>query len=74
MRLLQYNNNSNIILTKFDKSDIPKYAILLHTWAQDNSKEVTYAEVINRTSQEKEGVKKIRFCKEQASQDSLQYF
>jgi hypothetical protein len=74
MRLLRYNNNSNITLTKFDKSDIPKYAILSHTWAQDNSKEVTYAEVINRTSQEKEGFKKIRFCAKQASRDGLQYF
>ncbi len=74
MRLLRYDNDGNIILTKFDESDIPKYAILSHTWAQDNSKEVTYAEVINGTCQEKEGFKKIRFCGEQASRDGLQYF
>jgi hypothetical protein len=74
MRLLRYDNDGNIILTKFDESDIPEYAILSHTWAQDNSKEVTYAEVINGTGQEKEGFKKIRFCGEQASRDGLQYF
>src|ERR1700710_967389 len=74
MRLLRYDNDGNIILTKFDESDIPEYAILSHTWAQDNSKEVTYAEVINETGQEKEGFKKIRFCGEQASRDGLQYF
>jgi hypothetical protein len=74
MRLLRYDNDRNIILTKFDESDTPEYAILSHTWAQDNSKEVTYAEVINGTGQEKESFKKIRFCGEQASRDSLQYF
>lgn len=74
MRLLRYDNDGNIILTKFDESDIPEYAILSHTWAQDNSKEVTYAEVINGTGQEKEGFKKIRFCREQACRDGLQYF
>ncbi|PQE07169.1 hypothetical protein CJF31_00004831 [Rutstroemia sp. NJR-2017a BVV2] len=37
-------------------------------------KEVTYAEVINGTGQDKEGFKKIRFCGEQARQDGLPYF
>jgi len=74
MRLLQYNNNGDLSLTEFDESDIPEYAILSHTWEQDNSKEVSYAEVISRTGQDKEGFKKIRFCGEQARQDGLPYF
>ncbi|KAH9204262.1 NACHT domain-containing protein [Leptodontidium sp. 2 PMI_412] len=74
MRLLQYNNDSDFSLTEFDESDTPEYAILSRTWGQDNSKEVTYAEVISGTGQDKEGVKKIRFCGEQARQDGLPYF
>jgi len=74
MRLLRYNNDGDFSLTEFDESDIPEYAILSHTWEQDNSKEVTYAEVISGTGQDKEGFKKIRFCREQARQDGLPYF
>ncbi|RDW57694.1 beta transducin-like protein HET-E4s-like protein [Coleophoma crateriformis] len=74
MRLLQYDDNGNISLTEFDEGNIPEYAILSHTWEQDDSKEVTYAEVMSGTGQDKEGFKKIRFCGEQARQDSLPYF
>jgi len=74
MRLLQYNNDGDFSLTEFDESDIPEYAILSHTWEQDNSKEVTYAEVMGGTGQGKEGFKKIRFCGEQARQNGLAYF
>ena len=64
MRLLKYDDDGNISLTEFDESDIPEYAILSHTWEQDNSKEVTYAEVMSGTGQDKDGFKKIRFCGE----------
>ncbi|KAH8587315.1 hypothetical protein B0O99DRAFT_678190 [Bisporella sp. PMI_857] len=74
MRLLQYNNNSDFSLTEFLEGDIPEYAILSHTWEQNNSKEVTYAEMISGTGQDKEGFKKIRFCGEQARQNGLPYF
>ncbi|KAH7363989.1 hypothetical protein BKA65DRAFT_127019 [Rhexocercosporidium sp. MPI-PUGE-AT-0058] len=74
MRLLQYNNDGDFSLTEFNESDLPEYAILSHTWEQDNSKEVTYAEVISGTGQDKEGFKKIRFCGAQARQDGLPYF
>jgi hypothetical protein len=74
MRLLKYDDNDNISLTEFDEGNIPEYAILSHTWEQDDSKEVTYAEVISGTGQDKEGLKKIRFCGEQAKQNGLLYF
>ncbi|KAG9230476.1 heterokaryon incompatibility protein-domain-containing protein [Amylocarpus encephaloides] len=74
MRLLQYNKDGDFSLIEFHESDIPEYAILSHTWEQDNSQEVTYAEVIRGTGQDKEGFKKIRFCGEQARQDGLPYF
>ena len=74
MRLLQYNNDGDFSLTEFFKGDIPEYAILSHRWEQDDSKEVTYAEVISGTGQNKDSFKKIRFCGQQARQDSLPYF
>ena len=74
MHLLRYNNDGDFSLTEFEESDIPEYAILSHTWEQDNSKEVTYAEVMSGTGQDKDGFKKIRFCGEQARQNGLSYF
>ncbi|KAH6703041.1 heterokaryon incompatibility protein-domain-containing protein [Leptodontidium sp. MPI-SDFR-AT-0119] len=69
-----YNNDGDFSLTEFDEGDIPEYAILSHTWEQENSKEVTYAEVTSGNGQDKEGFEKIRFCGEQARQDGLPYF
>lgn len=74
MHLLRYNNDGDFSLTEFEESDIPEYAILSHTWETDNSKEVTYAEVMSRTGQDKDGFKKIRFCGKQARQNGLSYF
>jgi hypothetical protein len=67
MHLLRYNNDGDFSLTEFEESDIPEYAILSHTWEQDN------AEVMSGTGQDKDGFKKIRFCGEQARQNSLSY-
>lgn len=74
MHLLRYNNDDDFSLTEFEESDIPEYAILSHTWEQDNSKEVTYAEVMSGTGQDKDGFEKIRFYGEQARQNGLSYF
>jgi hypothetical protein len=70
MRLLHYNNDSEFSLTQFFH-DIPRYAILSHTWGLE---EVTFKDITegNRTS--KTGFDKIRFCGEQARRDRLQYF
>lgn len=74
MHLLRYNNDGNFSLTEFEESDIPEYAILSHTWEQDNRKEVTYAEVMSGAGRGKDGFKKIRFCGEQARKNGLSYF
>ncbi|KAH8651540.1 beta transducin-like protein HET-E2C*40 [Tricladium varicosporioides] len=73
MRLLKYNDDGDFSLTNFFESDIPKYAILSHTWGQD-SEEVTFADIMNRTGENKPGFKKIKFCGEQARRDGLLYF
>jgi hypothetical protein len=70
MRLLKYNNTGDISLTEF-LDDVPPYAILSHTWGQD---EVTFQEMFKRTGTSKAGFEKILFCGEQARRDSLQYF
>jgi len=52
---------------------IPRYAILTKTWGVDYD-EVTFNDLTNGTSTDKSGYEKIRFCAEQAKQDSLDYF
>jgi hypothetical protein len=74
MRLLQCNSAGQFSLTEDLNGDgIPKYAILSHTWGADRE-EVTFEDIINGTGEEKPGYEKIRFCRKQASQDSLLYF
>ena len=71
IRLLCYNGGSDFSLADCCKSNIPEYAILSHTWAEE---EVTFEDLQNGTGTKKAGYKKIRFCAEQAKRDGLQYF
>jgi hypothetical protein len=75
MRLLLRNKTGKFTLTKkFTGIDqIPPYAILSHTWGQDNE-EVTFEDIMNGTGEDKPGYEKIWFCGEQARQDGLLYF
>jgi hypothetical protein len=70
MHLLQYNDDGEFSLTQFF-DDIPRYAILSHTWGQE---EVTFNDMIAGNGARKTGFNKIRFCGEQARRDRLQYF
>jgi hypothetical protein len=72
MRLLHYNEHSELDIVSFDDSAIPPYAILSHTWGAD-AEEVTFADIENGDGKAKQGYKKIRFCGQQARQDGLQY-
>jgi hypothetical protein len=74
MRLLEYNNDGELSLTKdFVGGEIPEYAILSHTWGAD-TEEVTYRDLIDGTRKNKVGYKKIQFCGEQARRDGLHNF
>ncbi len=53
--------------------NIPRYAILSHTWGPD-TEEVTFKDLVDGAKEDKIGYQKIRFCAEQASRDGLQYF
>jgi hypothetical protein len=74
MHLLSLNNAGRISLHKdFFGDDVPRYAILSHTWGADGE-EVTYKDLMDGTGKSKAGYKKIRFCGEQAKRDGLHYF
>ncbi|KAK0631285.1 hypothetical protein B0T14DRAFT_501427 [Immersiella caudata] len=60
MRLLQYNTAGELSLTEdFPSNKVPEYAILSHTWGDQEGKA---------------GYTKIRFCGDQATEDGLQFF
>jgi Heterokaryon incompatibility protein (HET) len=73
MRLLKSGSRGELSLTKNLIEDIPRYAILSHTWGADDD-EVTFDDLQNESSKSKAGYAKIRFCGEQARKDGLQYF
>ncbi|RFU33136.1 hypothetical protein B7463_g3157, partial [Scytalidium lignicola] len=72
MRLLLQGETGELGLTEFRDNEIPDYAILSHTWAEDQ--EVTFEDLMDSTGKSKSGYKKIQFCGEQARQDKLKYF
>jgi hypothetical protein len=72
MRLLECSDGK-FKLTKDLARDLPKYAILSHTWL-DDTEEVTYKDVVDGTGKDKLGWEKITFCAERAELDGLRYF
>lgn len=72
MRLLKRLTEDTFELESFDHDHPPPYAILSHTWLEDQ--EVTYDELRDGTGRKKTGFDKIRFCGKQAAADGLQYF
>jgi Heterokaryon incompatibility protein (HET) len=76
MRLLQLDEHSNFSLTKDLINDIPLYAILSHTWGEEQE-EITFNDLIKDSGKSKPntiGYMKIKFCGEQAARDGLRYF
>ena len=73
MRLLEDRGDGNLVLVEFTDVHIPPYAILSHTWGAD-SDEVSFNDVMKGTGKNKDGYKKIAFCREQATKDGLKYF
>jgi hypothetical protein len=73
MRLLQLKTNSDLVLTKDLITNIPQYAILSHTWGNDDE-EVTFRDLAEGSVNTKAGYRKIQFCAEQAARDGIQYF
>ena len=73
MRLLKLEANGEFSLTNDITHPIAPYAILSHTWEEDNE-EVTFEDLKDGSGKSKNGYKKLRFCGQQAARDGLQYF
>ncbi|KAL2020054.1 hypothetical protein VTK56DRAFT_8957 [Thermocarpiscus australiensis] len=73
MRLLERNGAGEIRLTKFFVSNVPRYAILSHTWGNEEE-EVSFQDLMDGTGKNKLGYRKIQFCGEQAWRDGLEFF
>jgi hypothetical protein len=71
MRFLEILSSGDIRLTEKPFDDIPSYAILSHTWG---TQEVTFTDMVNDSGRNKIGYDKIKFCRNQAARDALQYF
>lgn len=76
MRLLQLQPDDKLNITGdliSGKHHIPPYAILSHTWGDDDQ-EVTFKDVTEGTGRQKAGYRKILLCGQQAIKDGFQYF
>lgn len=69
MRLLSFKDGQ-LDLTKDHYRDIPSYAILSHTWGDDED-ELSFKDVTDGTGKNKVGFRKIQFCGRQAARDGL---
>ncbi|KAI8953695.1 hypothetical protein F4801DRAFT_105696 [Xylaria longipes] len=75
MRLLRICDDGSLTLTKeiISDNDIPKYAILSHTWGSEDQ-EVSFADMVAGKGKDKKGYRKIEFCSNQTRLDGLEYF
>ena len=73
MRLLQRNKYGQFILTDDRHDNILPYAILSHTWGEDQE-EVTFKDLMEGQRKAKAGYEKLIFSVDQAARDGLQYF
>lgn len=75
MRLLQLKPNSEIVCREPTSGEVPAYAILSHTWGEE---EVVYRALKKGQDKSKTVNKarwrKIQFCAKQAAVDGLEYF
>jgi Heterokaryon incompatibility protein (HET)/WD domain, G-beta repeat len=73
MRLLKLEENGTFTLTKDITYPTTPYAILSHTWGEDDD-EVNFEDLTHGSGKTKAGYKKLYFCGRQAARDGLQYF
>jgi len=73
MRLLKLEANGEFSLTNDITYPTTPYAILSHTWGEDDE-EVNFEDLKDGSRKTKDGYRKLHFCGEQAARDGLQYF
>ena len=69
MRLLSLKTPGLSTFCTFTE-DPPPYAILSHTWRDE---EVTYSDIQADTGRQKQGFAKVEFCARQAEEDGLEF-
>ncbi|KAM0417445.1 hypothetical protein ACHAPT_012594, partial [Fusarium lateritium] len=76
MRLLRRDVEGAFELTEeLVEEQLPKYAVLSHTWLLENGAEVSFQDLTRGDAGSKpDGYAKIRFCGEQATKDGLEHF
>ena len=72
MRLLRLREDGEFSLVEHT-TQIPPYAILSHTWDAAQG-DVTFQDIVAGTAETKSGYGKLKFCREQAAKDNLQWF
>jgi hypothetical protein len=72
MRLLELKDNGEFSLTKDIVNNKQPYAILSHTWGDDDE-EANFEDLTKGSGKTKAGYRKIQFCGEQAARDGLRY-
>lgn len=70
IRLLYRKPDGEIAFREPTSSDIPSYAILSHTWGEE---EISFQDVEVGIARNKAGWRKLEFCVKQAEADGLQY-
>jgi hypothetical protein len=70
MRLLRKDSNGQLILSTFFNDNSPPYAILSHTWGDD---EVLFDDLRNGTAESKRGYAKIIKCCNLALEHGFEY-
>ena len=73
MRLLRLDDDGEFSLFEYVGRNIPRYAILSHTWGMDHE-EVTFRDLTEGAGKSKAGYRKLTFCAKQAAHDDLQFF
>lgn len=72
MRLLKASPGP-LEFRNFYDQDLPKYAILSHTWSPNPEDEVLYADIICGTAESKPAFRKVQACLLQAVIDACEY-
>ncbi|KAF2093712.1 HET-domain-containing protein, partial [Rhizodiscina lignyota] len=70
MRLLDISEPNALVLREFSPNEIPSYAILSHTWGDE---EVLFQDSGSATVKRKAGYKKIEGCANQARKDGYSF-
>jgi hypothetical protein len=76
MYLLSFSTADEVVLTEFVGHNIPRYAILSHTWGLEEE-EVSFKDLIEDAGKRKAasaGYNKIIFCGKQAQKHGIEYF